>query len=88
MKTSKYSSALLVDEMMELDLTKEVTELEMPFNMILGRYDYFLQSSIGERFYDQLKAPKEQLYWFENSAHGALYDKPENFIDIVTNIIL
>lgn len=74
-----FSIPLMVDELVSLNLLKEVTELAVPVFLFEGRYDYTAPSALAEEFYASLKAPYKRLVWFEESGHPVDVEEPEKF---------
>jgi pimeloyl-ACP methyl ester carboxylesterase len=69
--------ALLWNEMLATDLSKEVTEISIPVYFFEGRYDYTCSHTLAKEYFDQLKAPMKGFYTFEQSAHSPLFEEPE-----------
>ncbi|WMJ86043.1 alpha/beta fold hydrolase [Anaerocolumna sp. MB42-C2] len=73
---------------MKTDLFQAVKKVEIPIYFFLGRHDYQVSSVVAEKFFQQIKAPKKELIWFEQSAHNACFEEAEKFnrlmVDMVT----
>lgn len=54
----------------------EVTRLDVPVVLLLGRHDTTTPSTIAARWLDRLHAPRKRLVWFENSAHVPIFEEP------------
>jgi pimeloyl-ACP methyl ester carboxylesterase len=80
--------ALLGDDMLATDLSKEVTELSIPVYFFEGIYDYTCSYTLAKEYFDQLKAPLKGFYTFEQSAHSPLFEEPEKIGHIVQEDVL
>ena len=67
----------LMKQAFELGTT--VTELELPVYFFLGRYDYVTPSAVVPAYLEYLDAPREEVVWFEASAHFPFMEEPEKF---------
>ncbi|MEG2116515.1 MAG: alpha/beta hydrolase [Clostridia bacterium] len=61
------------------DFKFDCNKFEMPYYIFQGRLDKNTPSDLIEDFYKVIDAPKKELVWFENSAHGPLSEEPEKF---------
>jgi len=80
--------ALLGDDMLATDLSKEVTELSIPVYFFEGIYDYTCSYTLAKEYFDQLKAPLKGFYTFEQSAHSPLFEEPEKMGHILQEDVL
>ena len=67
----------LLDQAFELGTT--VTELKLPAYFFLGRHDYVTPSVVVPAYLEYLDAPREEVVWFEASAHFPFMEEPEKF---------
>jgi pimeloyl-ACP methyl ester carboxylesterase len=81
-------STELHQELIDTDLSKTVTELEIPVYILAGRYDYTVNYDLQKNYFDKINAPKKGFYTFENSAHSPMFEEPERFIEIMVNDVL
>jgi pimeloyl-ACP methyl ester carboxylesterase len=56
--------------------------------MILGRYDINGTYWLAEEYFNLLQAPSKQLYFFEDSGHGMIWEETEKYHDIMINTIV
>jgi pimeloyl-ACP methyl ester carboxylesterase len=42
-----------------------------------------ISPELGEQYFEILEAPEKELIWFENSAHGAPFEEPQKFNELV-----
>lgn len=55
---------------------KELTRVEVPVFMFLGRHDYATPSPIAAAWLERVQAPEKRLVWFEHSAHLPMIEEP------------
>ena len=41
---------------------------------------------MAKRYFERVVAPKKELFTFENSAHGTLFEEPEKFLQVMLKI--
>jgi pimeloyl-ACP methyl ester carboxylesterase len=70
------------------DLSKQVTELEIPVYFFEGVYDYTCSYTEAKAYFEQLKAPIKGFYTFEQSAHSPLFEEPEKTRKILREDVL
>jgi pimeloyl-ACP methyl ester carboxylesterase len=74
--------------LVDLDVERDIPQLEVPVFFVAGRYDYIHSQDIAFRYYQSLRAPVKRFYWFEHSGHYPCYQEPERFIELVRSDIL
>lgn len=67
------------DELIDLDLTHSVSELDVPVIFMLGRYDRHVGSEIAAAYLAVLRAPVKKVFWFEHSSHNVPFEEPDRF---------
>ncbi len=72
----------------DINLFEQVREVKIPVYFCAGKYDYNTPFELVESFYNQIKAPKKKLFWFENSARSPHLEETSKFEDIMINHIL
>jgi pimeloyl-ACP methyl ester carboxylesterase len=84
---SDRSLQKLWPEVMQVDFTQTVPEVNVPIYFLAGRYDYNTPSALVAVYFDELKAPRgKELIWFENSAHHLFFDQPELLAEEIIRI--
>lgn len=76
------------DIMITTDLRKQAPEFQCPFIIMEGRQDFNVFPTLVEEYFDMVKAPVKQIYWFERSAHFPHFEEKELFQKIMINEIL
>lgn len=61
-------------------------DYQVPFYNINGDKDYQTNYKLAEKYFDQVNAPRKQLYVMENMTHGLLESDSEGFSEIVHKI--
>lgn len=75
-------------QLQDMDLRVDAPSLELPVYMILGRNDMNNPYQIPEEYFNLLRAPSKQLYFFENSGHGMIWEEANLYHDILVNTVL
>lgn len=78
-----FSHAILWDEMIATDLTRQVTRLDLPVYFFHGRYDYTCSYDLAKAYFEMLAAPLKGFYTFEQSAHSPCFEEPEKMRQIL-----
>jgi pimeloyl-ACP methyl ester carboxylesterase len=74
--------------MLEADLTRMVTELDIPVYFFHGFYDYTCAYPLAAAYLDLLRAPLKGFYTFRHSAHSPLFEEPEKALNILVEDVL
>jgi pimeloyl-ACP methyl ester carboxylesterase len=80
--------ALLWDDMITRDLSKDVTEFDLPVYFFSGIYDYTVNYTLAKDYFEKINAPLKGFYTFEQSAHSPLFEEPEKTLDILQQDVL
>lgn len=67
------------NEVMKIDLPKTLKKIDCPIYFFVGKNDIQTLTSITKGYYEQVKAPKKDLFLFENSGHQIHKDEAEKF---------
>jgi pimeloyl-ACP methyl ester carboxylesterase len=67
------------DELVDLDLTKSVPQVDVPVIFMLGRYDRHVSAEAAASYLDALRAPAKKVIWFERSAHNVPFEEADRF---------
>ncbi len=84
--TSGVSS--LWNEMLAVDLAKEVPSLSIPVYFIQGIYDYTVSYTLAKDYFEKLNAPVKGFYTFEQSAHSPMFEEPAKMQRILQEDVL
>ena len=69
----------LLEDRLHVALQRDVTRLEIPVFLFVGRQDYNTPSALVEQWASELDAPSVELVWFENAGHMIPLEAPEFF---------
>jgi pimeloyl-ACP methyl ester carboxylesterase len=72
----------------DLDFTTQATQLNVPVYFAEGRHDVNAMTSLVEKYYSVLQAPRKELIWFEESGHDVMYGETARFVDMMANRVL
>lgn len=86
-KNALSSGEILLPEILKVKFLEDIKELKVPIYFIMGKYDYFTPTTMVEKFYNQLQAPKKELILFENSAHIPQLEENEKFNKTLIRIL-
>ena len=85
---SRSSSFSLWDKMQIMDLTEQVTRLEIPVYFLHGLYDYTCAYPLAKAYFEKIEAPVKGFYTFEQSAHSPMFEEPEKVQQILREDVL
>lgn len=85
---AKSGVAMLWDDMLKTDLTKEVTELAIPVYFFSGVYDYTVNYTLAKEYFETIQAPVKGFYTFDQSAHSPIFEEPEKVQKILREDVL
>ncbi|RPD40321.1 alpha/beta fold hydrolase [Chitinophaga barathri] len=75
------------NEVMNIDLPKTLKKVDCPVYFFVGKNDIQTSTKITEGYFGELKAPKKDLFLFENSGHQIHQDEPEKFQQAIISIL-
>lgn len=75
-------------QLQDMDFRVDAARLDLPVYLILGRHDMNDPYQIPEEYFNILQAPSKQLYFFEESGHGMIWEEADKFHDIMINTVL
>lgn len=69
----------IYDELLEVNLSEQISEVNVPLFFFLGRHDYNAPASLAEIYFREIQAPVKKLVWFEQSAHYPFLEEADKF---------
>jgi pimeloyl-ACP methyl ester carboxylesterase len=72
---SQFSTELLEKQLKGLSFV-QLTRLDCPVYMLLGRHDALTPPTLAATWLDRVRAPAKKLFWFEQSAHMPMIEEP------------
>lgn len=75
----------MFNEVINIDYTDRLNEIELPTLLLWGRYDFVVPPALGEQALQELGTPADQksLIIFENSGHSPMVNEPKLFTETV-----
>lgn len=67
------------NEVMNIDLPKTLKEVDCPIYFFVGKNDIQTLTEITKKYFEELRAPKKNLFLFRKSGHQIHHDEPEKF---------
>lgn len=67
------------DDVIHRPMEEELSSFSIPVYFFLGRHDYNTPSVLAAEYFENLRAPKKELVWFESSAHFPFWEEPGKF---------
>ncbi|MGL1894254.1 MAG: alpha/beta hydrolase [Spirochaetaceae bacterium] len=86
-KGLNYSTDMLWNEIMEINLINEVKEVYVPMYFILGKEDIVAIPSVAINFIDSLKAPIKKTIFFNKSGHSPHMEERKKYEDLVIELL-
>lgn len=77
------SSRHLRNDVFAVDLTQQITQLDLPVYFFHGKYDLTCSYSLAKTFLEGIEAPEKGFYTFEESAHSPVFEEPEKAMQIL-----
>lgn len=75
------------NEVMNIDLPKTLKKVDCPIYFFVGKNDIQTSTKITEEYFKELKAPKKDLFLFENSGHQIHQEESEKFQRTILQIL-
>jgi len=72
---NEFSEKHLLQFALSTDLSS-VSTLRCPMILLVGRYDYNVNSELAVEWFQRLDAPSKSVVWFERSAHDVMNEEP------------
>jgi len=82
-----FSLKHLWSEISKMDMTIEVSKVQIPVCFIVGRYDYQVPYECSVQYFNKLKSPDKKIVWFDKSGHTPMFEEPDKFIEVMRNEI-
>jgi pimeloyl-ACP methyl ester carboxylesterase len=78
---------LLYPREQDVDLRTQVTRLDVPAYFVAGEHEVPGRSRVMKQWYDALRAPHKELVTFPNSGHRSLFERPAEFVTLMTRVL-
>ena len=70
-------------KVMTLDLRRSLTKVDVPVYLFVGKNDIQTSARITTEYFNELQAPRKDLFLFEKSGHQIHKDEPEKLQQII-----
>lgn len=80
--------SILWNTNLNMDLSQQVLELDLPVYFFEGVYDYTCSYTLAKDYFELLKAPVKGFYTFDQSAHSPIFEEPEKSLKILREDVL
>jgi pimeloyl-ACP methyl ester carboxylesterase len=87
LRGEQFTLTHMAEALMQMDLRQQVAELGIPCYFCHGRHDYQALCSLAEGLFRQIEAPRKRFVAWENTAHGALFEQPARFLELMLEIV-
>lgn len=71
------------NEVMNINLPKTLPKVDCPIYFFVGKNDIQTSTPITQQYFQEVKAPKKDLFLFEKSGHQIHKDEPEKFQNMI-----
>lgn len=78
-----FSTKTIWPEAAEINVVEKVPEVRVPVIINAGKYDYNTPSELSLHYYQTLRAPSKEWFWFDRSGHAPHFEEPERFREIL-----
>jgi pimeloyl-ACP methyl ester carboxylesterase len=75
-------------QLQDFDFRRDALDFQVPVYFILGRHDINATYWLAEEYFQMLRAPSKELYIFEDSGHGMLWQEVDEFHRIMVENVL
>jgi proline iminopeptidase len=82
------TAAVLYPQLQEIDFRRDVPRLDVPLYLVQGRHEARGRAALAVEWFQMLQAPSKQLIVFELSGHRPLFEEPDRFHRVMTDIVL
>jgi pimeloyl-ACP methyl ester carboxylesterase len=77
----------IFNEASAIDLNISAKEMKCPTFLLVGAKDYQTNFEITKRYFENLKAPKKELFWFNESSHLLNLTEPKKFQQVIISTL-
>lgn len=79
--------SVIYPQLDELDFRRDVTELAVPYYMVLGAHEARGRAVPANEWFEMLIAPSKERIVFEHSGHRPPFEEPQVFADLMTRVL-
>jgi pimeloyl-ACP methyl ester carboxylesterase len=78
-----FSLECLLNDLLDVQLDKTVTEVNVPVYFFEGLNDYQVPFELAQEYFTKIKAPSKQIVLFENCGHMIPFEQPQKFCESI-----
>jgi len=70
-----------------INFVEAAPEIKCPIYFLVGRKDFQTNFKLTESYFEELKAKKKELFWFNDSAHGLTLAESQKFQQVIISTV-
>jgi pimeloyl-ACP methyl ester carboxylesterase len=79
--------SILYPQLQEIDFRKDVTSLQIPVTIVIGRHEARGRAVLATEWFEMLEAPSKELVVFEGSGHRPPFEEPAAFARVMFKVL-
>jgi len=80
--------AVLYPQIQNVDLRVQATRVDVPVYLAQGRHETPGRAGPAQQWFDLLQAPHKELVVIDNAGHRPLWERPQEFTELMTGTVL
>jgi pimeloyl-ACP methyl ester carboxylesterase len=80
--------SVLYPQLQELDFRVDAASLDVPVYLVQGRHEARGRAELADEWFAMLEAPRKEMITFETSGHRPLFEQPDRFYQVMTEVVL
>ena len=80
--------SVLYPQIQHVDLRDDARRLDVPIYLVQGRHEARARAELADEWFDAVQAPRKQMIELDTSGHRPLFEQPERFHQVMTDIVL
>lgn len=78
----------LYPQIQDVDFRVDATRLDVPVYLVQGRHEAPGRAILADEWFAMLDAPSKEMITFDTSGHRPLFEQPDRFHEVMTEIVL
>jgi pimeloyl-ACP methyl ester carboxylesterase len=74
-------------QLVGMNFETDIPEIKVPVYFLIGSEDYTTNKDMAYSYFEKLKAPEKNFFWFEGMGHNNCYEDANKFMYILNNDI-
>ncbi len=79
--------SVLYPQLQHIDFRVDVPRLEIPFYLVIGRYESRGRAVLANEWFEMLDAPIKEKFVFEHSGHRPVFQEPGEFARVMRRVV-